>query len=69
MKAAELRNLTLVELQAKLDEAKEEHMNLRFQQASGQLEDFNRLRFIRRDIARIKTVMTEKQMEAQRNAQ
>lgn len=63
MKASELRELTLSELQANLDEAKEEYFNLRFQQSSGQLEDFNRLRMVRRDIARIKTVIREYELE------
>lgn len=63
MKASELREMTANELQARLDAAKEEYFNLRFQQASGQLEDFNRLRIIRRDIARIKTVIRELELE------
>jgi large subunit ribosomal protein L29 len=64
MKASELRELTAGERQARLDAAKEEYFNLRFQQASGQLEDFNRLRIIRRDIARLKTVIRELELEA-----
>ncbi len=65
MKASELRQLTQAELQARLDEAKEEYFNLRFQRASGQLEDFNRLHITRRNIARILTVMREKQLEGE----
>jgi large subunit ribosomal protein L29 len=58
-KAAELRNLSIPELEARLDEAKEEYFNLRFQHESGQLEDVSRLRVTRRNIARIKTVIRE----------
>jgi large subunit ribosomal protein L29 len=64
LKAAELRQMTAQELSAQLDEFKEEYFNLRFQQTSGQLEDVNRLRVTRRNIARIKTIMREKELEA-----
>jgi large subunit ribosomal protein L29 len=65
MRASDLREMTDAELQAQLDDAKEEYFNLRFQRASGQLEDFSRLRMIRRDIARIKTVIRERELEAE----
>lgn len=65
MKASELRDLTPEEIQVRLDAAKEEYFNLRFQRASGQLEDHNRLRMIRRDIARILTVIRERELEAE----
>jgi large subunit ribosomal protein L29 len=65
MKAAELRNLTRDELVRRLDEAKEEAFNLRFQQASGQLEDTNRLRILRRNIARIHTILRENELAAE----
>ena len=58
--AAELRNLGRDELLVKLGEAKEELFNLRFQAATGQLESHGRLRAVRKDIARIYTVMTER---------
>lgn len=61
----ELRQLSVGELQSKLDEGKEAYFNLRFQRASGQLEDASRLVKARRDIARILTVMREKQLEAE----
>ena len=64
MKAAELRQLSESELQNRLDEAKSELMNLRFQNASGQLADSNRLSALRRDVARILTVLSERDMEA-----
>jgi large subunit ribosomal protein L29 len=65
MKISELRNLTLDELQRRLDDSKEEQFNLRFQQASGQLEDTNRLRILRRNVARIHTIIRERQLEAE----
>jgi large subunit ribosomal protein L29 len=60
MKAADLRELTAEELQAKLKELEEEVFNLKFQVASQQLENTARLKESRRDIARLKTVMREK---------
>ncbi|NEA34050.1 50S ribosomal protein L29 [Streptomyces sp. SID13031] len=58
--AAELRNLGKDELLEKLGEAKEELFNLRFQAATGQLESHGRLKAVRKDIARIYTVLTER---------
>ncbi|HEX2176413.1 MAG TPA: 50S ribosomal protein L29 [Nocardioidaceae bacterium] len=60
--AAELRNLSQDELATKLAEAKEELFNLRFQAATGQLESHGRLRTVRRDIARIYTVLREREL-------
>ena len=60
MKAADLRELTAEEMQAKLKELEEEVFNLKFQVASQQLENTARLKESRRDIARLKTVMREK---------
>jgi large subunit ribosomal protein L29 len=60
MKAADLRELTGEELQAKLKELEEEVFNLKFQVASQQLENTARLKDSRRDIARLKTVLREK---------
>jgi len=61
-KAGELRNLNDVELASKLREAKEELFNLRFQGATGQLESHGRLRAIRTDIARIYTILREREL-------
>ena len=61
-KATELRGLDEDELVTKLREAKEELFNLRFQAATGQLESHGRLRAVRRDIARIYTVMREREL-------
>jgi len=58
--AAELRNLGKDELLKKLGDAKEELFNLRFQAATGQLESHGRLKAVRKDIARIYTVLTER---------
>jgi large subunit ribosomal protein L29 len=58
----ELRNLDDVELTTKLREAKEELFNLRFQGATGQLENHGRLRAVRKDIARIYTILREREL-------
>jgi large subunit ribosomal protein L29 len=60
--AAELRELTGEELISKLRESKEELFNLRFQTATGQLDNNRRLRTVRHDIARIYTVMREREL-------
>ncbi|GGM51808.1 50S ribosomal protein L29 [Longimycelium tulufanense] len=60
--AAELRELTDEELVLRLKEAKEELFNLRFQMATGQLDNNRRLRTVRHDIARIYTVMREREL-------
>ena len=59
---AQLRISTEEELSAKLAEAKEELFNLRFQGATGQLESHGRLRAVRKEIARIYTVMREREL-------
>jgi large subunit ribosomal protein L29 len=61
-KAAELRHLDNDSLEEKLREAKEELFNLRFQAATGQLESHGRLRQVRREIARIYTVLREREL-------
>ncbi len=60
MKAADLKSKTLDELEDELKNLKKEQFNLRFQKASGQIEDTSRVRTIRRDIARIMTIAAEK---------
>ena len=60
MKAADLRTKTLDELTDELRDLKKESLNLRFQKASGQLEATARIRTVRRDIARIRTVLNDK---------
>ncbi|NBU31747.1 MAG: 50S ribosomal protein L29 [Actinobacteria bacterium] len=58
----DLRGLANDELISKLREAKEELFNLRFQAATGQLESHGRLRVVRKDIARVYTVMREREL-------
>lgn len=60
MKAEEIRAKSADELKTQLLALKKEQFNLRFQRASGQLENTGRVREVRRDIARIKTILTEK---------
>jgi large subunit ribosomal protein L29 len=60
--ALELDELTDVDLEGKLREAKEELFNLRFQAATGQLESHGRLRLVKKDIARIYTVVREREL-------
>jgi large subunit ribosomal protein L29 len=62
--AEELRNLTDDELLSRLREGKEELFNLRFQNATGQLDNNRRLQLVRRDIAKIYTVMRERELAA-----
>ena len=59
---SELRELTHEELVLRLKEAKEELFNLRFQMATGQLDNNRRLRTVRHDIARIYTIMREREL-------
>jgi len=59
---SDLRELTGEELVARLKEAKEELFNLRFQMATGQLDNNRRLRTVRTDIARIYTIMREREL-------
>jgi large subunit ribosomal protein L29 len=63
MKASEIRKLGDVELREKVQELKDELFNLRFQKATGQLENPLRLREVRRDIARCKTIVRERELE------
>ncbi|PRW63150.1 50S ribosomal protein L29 [Actinopolyspora mortivallis] len=60
--ASELRELNDEELVSRLRESKEELFNLRFQMATGQLQNNRRLRVVRRDIARIYTIMREREL-------
>ena len=64
MKIKELRELTVEELSARRTELKQETISLRIQQQSGQLENPSRLKQIRREVARIETLITERQSAA-----
>ncbi len=61
MKASDVRAKTADELKQQLEDLAKEAFNLRFQRASGQLENTARVRQVRRDIARIKTILGERQ--------
>jgi large subunit ribosomal protein L29 len=63
MKAHEIRAMASDELMQGLDDAYEELFNLRFQFSTGQLQNFNRLTEVKRDIARLKTILRERKLE------
>ena len=63
MKAEDLRAKTVDELKDEIDSLAKEAFNLRFQKASGQLENTARVRAVRRDMARVKTVLNQKAQE------
>lgn len=64
MKASEIRELTSEELNAKLKDLKAELFNLRFQNAINQLENPMRIRAVKKDIARVKTILCENQKDS-----
>ena len=64
MKANDVRALTPDQLEEELAKLKKEQFNLRFQKATGQLENTSRVRVVRRDIARIQTVLRDKRPAA-----
>ena len=64
MKTGEIRDLSTDEILSRLDEAREELMNLRFQQATGELVDFTQIRITRRLIARYLTILKERENES-----
>jgi large subunit ribosomal protein L29 len=65
MQPHEARALTEVEIQARLRSVQEELFNLRFQLAVGQLENHNRLKQLRRDVARLKTELRKRELKAE----
>jgi large subunit ribosomal protein L29 len=65
MKSSEIRALDPEEIQSKLADAREELMKFRFQQVTGQLTDTSRLRIVRRDIARMETILREQTAEVE----
>jgi len=64
MKVSDIRDMSVDQLQDELLKLKKEQFNLRFQTASGQLENTAQIRQVRRDIARIRTIETQKRSEA-----
>ena len=59
MKPADIRKLSTEEIRTKITDARDEIMKLRFQQVSGQLTDSSRLNILRKDIARMETILAE----------
>jgi large subunit ribosomal protein L29 len=64
MKTTEIRELSVEQIRTKLSDTREELMKLRFQQVTGQLTDFSRLRILRRDVARMETILHESERAA-----
>jgi large subunit ribosomal protein L29 len=70
IKPREIRDLSEDEIEQRLMETKEELFNLRFQNATGQLDNYKRLGELRRDVARLKTILRERELiEAERRIQ
>lgn len=63
MKAEEIRKLSGAEITAKLADLRREKMNLRFQAVTGQLTDSSRVKEVRRDIARMETILRERELK------
>ncbi len=63
-KTSELRELSVEELQERLTETKEELFNLRFQNATGQLDNYKRIGQLRKDVARMKTILRQQELES-----
>ena len=68
MKVKEIRELSTEEINKKLVEAKEELFNLRFQQATGNLEKPSRIRELRKTVARLKTILVERELKESEEA-
>ena len=64
MKAADIKNMTIDQIDDEVLKLKKEQFNLRFQRATGQLENTTRVREVRRDIARLKTIAHQKRAGA-----
>ena len=64
MKADEIRKMSTDDILKQIDETREELMNLRFQQATGELVDYTRLQITRRLVARLQTILNEREKEA-----
>ena len=63
MKMSELRELTKQELGTRLEDLKEELFNLRFQKASNRLENSNQIRIVKKEVARINTLLSEREIQ------
>jgi large subunit ribosomal protein L29 len=62
-KASEFRDLPVDQIETRLAETKEELFNLRFQLATGQLDNYRQVRHLRREVARIRTVLRQRELE------
>jgi large subunit ribosomal protein L29 len=67
IKSSEIRDLDVSALRERLTETKEELFNLRFQNATGQLDNYKRLGDLRRDVARLETAIRERELTAQQS--
>ncbi|MDQ0274708.1 large subunit ribosomal protein L29 [Peptoniphilus koenoeneniae] len=68
MKTKEIRNLSSEQLTSKIDELKNELFNLRFRLATGQLDNPSSIKMVKKDIARAKTILRERELEMGREA-
>jgi large subunit ribosomal protein L29 len=68
LKVKDIRELSHEEIERKLEETKEELFNLRFQNATGQLDNYKRIQELKRDVARIKTILRENEIESARES-
>lgn len=65
MEAREIRNMTSADIQRRIDDSYHELFNLRFQAATGQLKNTNRLTEVKKDIARLKTALRERELQGE----
>ena len=68
-RAKELKDLTVDELRERIGETREELFNLRFQHATGQLDNYRRIRELRRDVARMKTLIRQRELDIREEGQ
>ena len=68
MKAAEIREMSVAEIETAITETRHELMNLRFQTITGQLTDSSQIRKVRREVARMETILNEKKMAEESEA-
>ena len=69
MKTADIRNMSDEEIRSRIDDTRQELMNLRFQVITGQLTDTSRLRKIRRQVAQLETILHERELENAREGE
>lgn len=68
MKAADIHALSTEEIRSKIEDTREEYFKMRFQFATGQLTDHSRFRLVRRDIARMETILRQRELAAELEA-